>query len=210
MKLLTEGERALPVLQSQATGVLCSICPDPGRCCRRFNFHHSFWVEDGFTVAQLKLRDAGVPFIIEDWLAKSKTEDGSEYASVVVHCPKVTAEGLCSIYDDRPDICRNFQPGSDRLCVFASQNGIKFWEHDEEAEKFFAEGKNKMSTTASDAEIIKQWFELRSKANTEVYGHNEYSMWVGFVTGLGRPDLSSYTEYMRLTTTYQGGVEFKE
>ncbi len=27
-------------------------------------------------------------------------------------CPKLTADGLCGIYDTRPLICRHFEPGS--------------------------------------------------------------------------------------------------
>lgn len=32
-------------------------------------------------------------------------------------CPKLTADGRCSIYDDRPVTCRDYEPASDRLCV---------------------------------------------------------------------------------------------
>lgn len=120
------SNRNLPVLRAEATAVLCTICPDPGRCCRWFCFHKSFWTDLGLASAQLRLVAENIPFIIEEWSETNKDENGREYANVMCSCPKVTAEGLCSIYEDRPATCRRYAPGSDRLCVFNGSSGIKF------------------------------------------------------------------------------------
>lgn len=32
-------------------------------------------------------------------------------------CPELTREGRCGDYPNRPDLCRSYEPMSDRLCV---------------------------------------------------------------------------------------------
>jgi Fe-S-cluster containining protein len=54
------------------------------------------------------LRPAGV------YHAEDETRD---YQDWVWTCPKLAEDGRCTIYNDRPDMCRNFEPLSDGLCV---------------------------------------------------------------------------------------------
>jgi len=41
-------------------------------------------------------------------------------AHVWFTCPKLGTNGRCTIYDDRPQICRIFTAATDALCVFHS------------------------------------------------------------------------------------------
>jgi Fe-S-cluster containining protein len=122
-----DNPRNLPILRTEVTESFCSICPDPGHCCRSFYFHKSYWKDEGLAAAQKNLTDWGNPFIITGWQPKTyKDENGREYAEVICTCPKVTPQGLCSIYEDRPRTCRIFAAGSDPLCVFSGMSGIEF------------------------------------------------------------------------------------
>lgn len=47
-------------------------------------------------------------------------EDGDWYIQIDSRCSALTAEGLCSIYEDRPRICRKYKAGE---CEFAVPDG---------------------------------------------------------------------------------------
>lgn len=121
------NSRNLPILRTEVTQSFCSICPDPGHCCRKFYFHRSYWKDEGLEAAQRDLIHWNNPFVVLDWQPQTYTDDtGRDYAHLICSCPKVTAEGKCSIYKDRPRTCRIFAAGSDPLCVFSSMSGIQF------------------------------------------------------------------------------------
>lgn len=110
---------------------LCSICPEPGRCCKKFclpaapTFWKSSWEED----AQHWVEQQGVPFAPHSHgPVHVDEESGEEFVLVWFHCPEVTAEGRCGIYENRPDTCRIFVPGSDQLCAFHKDAHLPFIE----------------------------------------------------------------------------------
>lgn len=124
---MIENSRNLPILRTEATQSFCAICPDPGHCCRKFYFHRTYWKDEGLDAAQSELNSWNSPFIIKDWQPQTfKADSGREYAGVICSCSKVTAEGRCSIYENRPRTCRVFAAGSDPLCVFSSMSGVEF------------------------------------------------------------------------------------
>lgn len=107
---------------------LCDRCFAPGQCCRHLHLsmaggrNLTTWVGDGESERQMA--DMGLPFVALDvlqgpWIhtAPGDPHDGREYVRHVWGCPKLDGAGRCTIYDDRPDLCRRFEPGSDRLCV---------------------------------------------------------------------------------------------
>lgn len=121
------NERNLPILRHEVTASFCSICPEPGRCCRWFHFSKTYWKDEGLEAVQQNLIEHNYPFIVEKWSNQAfKAEDGREYGTVMCSCPKVTSDGRCSIYNERPRTCRVYAPGSDYLCVFNGSSGIKF------------------------------------------------------------------------------------
>lgn len=109
---------------------LCSVCPDPGRCCRKFNFltstdegksyHERTYWKDEIAADIRAMREYGFPFeLLEIKNTYQDEETGRDYVTAWFHCPKVTPDGRCSIYLDRPKLCRTFIPGNGgQLCAF--------------------------------------------------------------------------------------------
>ena len=107
----------------------CSICPEPGRCCRKFCLNHEndgrwealtffrdSWREDAAEHA----RQQGHPFAPLEIIEHDPILDteGRERVMVWWTCPKLTPEGRCGTYADRPRLCRTFVPGTNGLCAF--------------------------------------------------------------------------------------------
>jgi Fe-S-cluster containining protein len=114
----------LPILHPAMS--LCGICPDPGHCCQSFqliapspettgerSFWESSWREDALAFAQNEL---GLPFE-PSAIAERFAHDPEPYVTVLYSCPKLQADGLCGIYEDRPNLCRRYVPGSDSICA---------------------------------------------------------------------------------------------
>lgn len=99
---------------------LCDKCYAPGQCCQRLHLSSggeslTLW-DDEDAVQQLRAR--GLPFVS---VAKHGTwkdeESGRTYSEHVYSCPVLTSDGRCGDYDNRPEVCRIFEPASDGLCV---------------------------------------------------------------------------------------------
>lgn len=97
---------------------LCDRCFNPGQCCRRlFLVDATFWVDQGIEGVRQQLRDFGLPFEPAEELGRwLDDESGREYGQFEFSCPKLTRAGRCSIYEERPACCRNYEPASDGLC----------------------------------------------------------------------------------------------
>jgi Fe-S-cluster containining protein len=101
----------------------CDTCTKPGACC------HNFVLSD---------HRGGLRYDANDWKAEATAHmdrlempfrplqidpekwDGEADPSTVAlrfTCPAVTPEGRCSIYENRPNLCRVYQPLQDKLCV---------------------------------------------------------------------------------------------
>lgn len=99
---------------------LCDKCYAPGACCRSLGLSResggalTVWTD---TDIPAQMAAYGLPFEPGLKVGEWKTPEGRPYAQFLWSCPKLTADGRCSIYDDRPDLCRKFEAGSDPLCV---------------------------------------------------------------------------------------------
>lgn len=103
---------------------LCDKCYAPGQCCKSLHLAgkdgeaKTYWVDEGDAGIIEQLRAQGLPFVPLLELGRYvDAESGREYADLLFNCPMVTPSGRCSIYDDRPALCRNYEPLSDPLCV---------------------------------------------------------------------------------------------
>ena len=104
---MTTAETAAPSL--------CDDCTAPGRCCRSFGI--TLWAGTAEDAAEI-FADRGYPFAVVAYDGPYTDEESRrDYGRVTCECPHVV-EGRCAIYDHRPQVCRNFEPTSDRLCVF--------------------------------------------------------------------------------------------
>lgn len=101
---------------------LCDRCYMPGACCRHLIFSRpgrgseTFWL-DGSEDLQLASIIGPHPFKVAEVLSRDSGLDGIEYGSVRWSCRNLTDSGRCGDYDNRPALCRDFEAGSDALCV---------------------------------------------------------------------------------------------
>lgn len=105
---------------------LCDACYAPGACCRSFTLsnrdgrHPSYWAgdpgdhDDG---ARAFLAEHGLPFEVEGWYNATDEASGRDYVYPRFRCPELGADGRCTIYDRRPDPCREMEPAGSGLCV---------------------------------------------------------------------------------------------
>jgi len=101
----------------------CDTCSSPGACCKDFAlnvglFDKDSWKDD----AAKKMVHHKLPFIpLRLAVEGNETAGGpSEIdgrVSIRFSCPLVTPEGLCGDYENRPQLCKDYQPLSDRLCA---------------------------------------------------------------------------------------------
>lgn len=104
---------------------LCDTCRDPGHCCRGFNLSGNdgqvtFWDDAPPSL------ESGFPFVplhrIDQWTVEFGPDTGRTYSAWRWACSKLGADGRCTIYADRPTLCRDYEAGSDPLCVEFEQS----------------------------------------------------------------------------------------
>lgn len=84
----------------------------------------TFW-EDELS-EEVARRSPFVPMKVVRYVtADAESITDRAYVSVLWGCPKLAKNGLCSIYETRPKVCRDFIPGNDPLCVFHQDNAIR-------------------------------------------------------------------------------------
>lgn len=101
---------------------LCDRCYNPGACCSGFVVNWLFpldWTVEQVTKHVQEYPTNPLPFVaIEPFSDKEKeyeTPNGDIYWRF--SCPKLGPDGRCTIYRNRPEPCRNFEPASEKLCV---------------------------------------------------------------------------------------------
>ena len=106
---------------------LCDRCFAPGQCCRdltlhRFSGHVVTTWADADPADQLADMIGPHWFVpIEtaaEWTVPEGDEDaGRTYRSHRWGCRALGPDGRCTVYSERPELCRTFEAGSDPLCV---------------------------------------------------------------------------------------------
>ena len=99
----------------------CDTCRRPGECCKLFtlNIHApvSRWHEE----MREKLDRHGLEFITPispSPVARALHPDKPELLmNGFFSCTRLGDDGRCSDYENRPELCRIFEPGSDPLCI---------------------------------------------------------------------------------------------
>lgn len=118
--------RVIPIIDSSKwQGEICARCVSPGHCCTGFNLSDAegnprvVWDDE-----TPELPD-GYPFKPLErwgqWTVESGPEAGRTYSAWLYACSKLSADGKCTIYDERPDLCRQYEPLTDHLCIMKKQ-----------------------------------------------------------------------------------------
>lgn len=120
---------------------LCDHCFAPGQCCRQITFYggegetsdpsneRTWWLDEPI---EPQLRDGmhqeedanrPIPFEIDTvtkvWTVDNIASEDTDrpYGHIIFKCRNLLPNGRCGDYDNRPWLCRQFEPASDRLCV---------------------------------------------------------------------------------------------
>ena len=81
-------------------------CPRIGHCCKVFYLHGP---ED---------KDVLERFIDEETPFR-RLHTFEDRPQCVCSCDNLGPDGLCRDYENRPDLCRKFEPGTDALCILS-------------------------------------------------------------------------------------------
>lgn len=116
---------------------LCNKCYAPGSCCKKIGLlrrsddggteYRTHWADGGLDGVTKQVQDSGLPFVAVKQTSGLYTDDetGRPYATYEFSCPKLGDNGRCTIYRNRPEICRIYEPLSDGLCVhFGGAEGV--------------------------------------------------------------------------------------
>lgn len=105
----------------------CDRCVAPGTCCKAFSLPVE--VPRGSTPAEVKAALTKrsfepLPFVP---LRRTTGREGYDPTSPTEYwlfgCPKLGADGRCTIYQSRPQTCQVYKPGSDPMCVHYVHDG---------------------------------------------------------------------------------------
>lgn len=92
---------------------LCDTCAVPGRCCLKVYLTGG---QDGDRISQPMSFERAEHMALRHRLPfrpAHQIEDGSW----VWWCTNLGRDGRCTDYENRPQLCRDYKPGSDELCV---------------------------------------------------------------------------------------------
>lgn len=100
---------------------MCDSCMSPGACCRRL-------VLSGPFANPMSLKAVEHLLTSPDWIAQTmgvfRPGHQAEGGRWEFWCTALDPDGRCSIYEQRPQLCRSYRPGEDPLCVhFWAQEG---------------------------------------------------------------------------------------
>ena len=107
---------------------LCDACYRPGTCCKEIKLYsekrggeHTFWLDKSIEQQISEMDPENLvkhPFEVREVYERfTDKKTGREYGSVIFKCKNLTASGRCGDYENRPLLCRTYEPGSDDLCV---------------------------------------------------------------------------------------------
>lgn len=112
---------------------LCTICRKPGACCKGFQLSISFWdnqdVNEQWQQALERQAGSGNGPLSQFHPIQKNTattvvdkESNESYSYWSFSCDALLPNGLCGMYEMRPFPCRDYRPGTDKLCVMFVEN----------------------------------------------------------------------------------------
>lgn len=103
---------------------LCDRCYAPGACCKRMYLTSRDGgeaprsrLDQGPRMIRRALRRQELPFEPIERAELLTDPDGQQFETWVYRCRALQDDGRCGIYDRRPQLCRDYPAGGDRMCV---------------------------------------------------------------------------------------------
>ncbi len=93
---------------------LCDVCMSPGACCKRLTLTGLFSEPMSRERVEHELLK---PEVFPQLKGVFQPGEQDERGVWRLWCTALLPNGRCSIYEDRPNLCRMYRPGQDPLCV---------------------------------------------------------------------------------------------
>lgn len=92
---------------------ICNTCRTKGNCCKGFVLN--FWVsKDNWYIESIKkLQEYNIDFM---YPIRPCDYFDNNMVQVQFDCNRLGSDGLCTDYENRPELCRLYQPMQDALC----------------------------------------------------------------------------------------------
>ena len=117
--------------------LICGKCHAPGSCCKGFQLMSLVGWENPEDIsskvesALQVLNNLGIDFFVPYNVQKQcnieyqtfNPSPDSRKAAMTWQCTRLK-DGMCSDYENRPDLCKTYKPMSDDLCKVKSFKGI--------------------------------------------------------------------------------------
>lgn len=113
----------------------CDTCRDPGHCCRGFVLSREFPASADAEDALRSTREGTNPmtgeagcyevlphFVPVEPVPHAETEE-RDAVRWRFRCEALGEDGRCTVYKDRPKLCRTYEPKSDGLCAEFEEDG---------------------------------------------------------------------------------------
>ncbi|MBV8060791.1 MAG: YkgJ family cysteine cluster protein [Alphaproteobacteria bacterium] len=92
----------------------CDTCRKSGNCCKGFILNFPVNAERWKDEASDWMKAYDLPF---EPVRAIPSFDFDGKVGVVYDCTKIGSDGRCTIYEDRPHLCRIYEPGQDGICA---------------------------------------------------------------------------------------------
>jgi Fe-S-cluster containining protein len=96
---------------------LCDRCISPGACCKKIFLSGGGPSASGHRISDPMSFERAERMALEKGLWMFHPAHQQENGTWQFSCSALDRNGRCSIYAERPDLCRRYRPGQDGLCV---------------------------------------------------------------------------------------------
>ena len=101
-------------------GGLCEACLSPGHCCKKIHLSDTtgaLYIEGEQDPVEVVTRKIGQHWFKPLEECHSLEVEGVRRVDYLWECTALGPDGRCTVYENRPQLCRDYVAGTDRLCV---------------------------------------------------------------------------------------------
>lgn len=93
----------------------CDTCRAPGACCSGLVLNRYFSAANWRDEAAELMAKHDMSYLVP--ARPVAAHFGEDVTAVMFDCTRLGDDGRCIDYENRPELCRVYEPGSDRLCA---------------------------------------------------------------------------------------------